>query len=33
MVTRSMVTLATLVALVGVGLSTPAWGQDSNPTA
>ena len=33
MATRSMVTLAILAAFVGVGVSTPAWGQDSQPTA
>ena len=33
MATRSMVTLVTLTALVGVGLSTPAWGQSGNTTA
>ena len=33
MATRSIVTLATLAALVGVGLSSPAWGQDSTSTA
>ena len=33
MATRSMVTLVTLAVLVGVGLSAPAWGQDSNTIA
>jgi hypothetical protein len=33
MATRSIVTVATLAALVGVGLSTPAWAQDSKSTA
>jgi hypothetical protein len=33
MAIRSMVTLATVAVLTGVGLSTPAWGQVSNSTA
>ena len=33
MATRSIVTVATLAALVGVGLSTPAWAQDAKSTA
>ena len=33
MASRSMVTLVTLTALVGVGLWTPAWGQNGNTTA
>ena len=33
MVTRSIVTLVTLVVMVGVGLPTPAWAQVSNSTA
>ena len=33
MATRSIVTLAALAALVGVGMSSPAWGQVANNTA